>query len=396
MNTGGLSRPNAAGPRAGSRGSLALAGLTVLLSLTLLVAPTPPSQASVPASPTPSPAPAEPPADGEDPQTEAERVGFGVVPATADAVDLRAFFSYGLTPGAVAYDHVAIVNYSTGDLVLDVYATDALTAAEGGFALRAATEAPVDLGAWVSLGAGERTVTVPGRSAGGAPGHIILPVTITVPVDATPGDHAAGIVASLATLGQNPEGQNIQLEQRVAARVYVRVDGPLEPALTISGLEASFVEGALPWQQGTVEVTYTVANTGNLRMGFEPSVTVAGPGGLASRTVAADPVAELLPGNSQAFTATVSGVWPAGFLDVTSSVTPVAAVAAEPPGLGVVTDTIRILALTWEALVAVVLLVALLAFLGYRATRRRRRAPAGQPAPVESKGSDVPVGSSAP
>lgn len=306
-------------------------------------------------------------------EAEPERVGFGIVPATADDVDRRAFFSYGLTPGSVAYDHVAVVNYSPEDLALDVYATDATTAEGGGFSLLAAADNPVDLGAWTSVGDGTRTITVPGRSEDGKPGKVILPVTITIPANASPGDHAAGIVASLGTLGENPQGQNIRLEQRVAARVYVRVDGPLQPALIITGLEARFTKGTRPWEAGEVEVSYTVENSGNVRMGVEPSGTVAGPGGTVARTSDADPIAELLPGSSQTVTTTVPEVWPLGLLEVTATAVPVAAAAAEAPDLSPVSATIRIWAVTWEVLTALALLLAVLAVAGYRMYRRRRR-----------------------
>lgn len=355
-----------------------LAASTVLMALSLLVAPPDRTQAAT--SPGPAPSPTAPRVEPVDPKAQAKRVGFGVVPATADGLDLRAFFSFGLTPGSVAYDNVAVVNYSRKALDLDVYAADAANTAEGGFALGAATDPPVDLGAWVAV-AGKRSVAVPGRSADGAPGRVILPVTITVPLDATPGDHAAGIVASLATVGTNPDGQSIQLEQRVAARVYVRVDGPLRPALAITGLEAKYVKGSRPWRTGLVQVTYTVANNGNLRMGFEPSVTVAGPNGLGSRTVAAPSVAELLPGNSQTFSSRVTGVWPTVLLDVTASASPVAAVAAEPPGLDVVTEMIRIWAVTWELLLALFLFLLLLGVLVRRLIRRLRRADVGPSLP---------------
>jgi len=382
--------PSTAGLRATGHRVTVVAVLTFLLCLSL-VAPASPAYSA--ATPSPSPAPS---AKKADPKATAKRIGFGVVPATADGLDLRAFFSYGLTPGAVAYDRVALVNYSTKSLELDVYATDALNPDAGGFALLAAVEKPVDLGSWVTVGDGTRTVTVPGRRKDGSPGRVILPVSVTVPADATPGDHAAGVVASLATLGQNPEGQNIQLEQRVAARVYVRVDGPLKPSLSITSLKADFVSGARPWQAGRVKVTYTVANTGNLRMGFDPSVSVAGPGGIGRRTVTDEPVAELLPGNSQTFHTTVAEVWPMVRLNVTASVTPVAAVAAEPPALGVVRETVQIWAFSLGVLLALLFLLLLLAYLVRRAVRRRRQAGThvGRPEAGEPDQSEVSVGSS--
>jgi hypothetical protein len=322
----------------------------------------------------------------------AKKVGFGVVPATARDLDLRSLFSFGLTPGSVAYDHVAIVNYSPKKLNLDVYATDALNSPEGGFALRSAFETPFDLGAWLGVGKSSRsrTISVPGRGKDGSPGRVILPVTITVPANATPGDHAAGIVASLTTLGKNPKGENIKLEQRVAGRVYVRVDGDLLPSLMVTSLKAHFVKGSRPWKPGSVVVDYTVSNTGNLRMGFNPSLTVSGPWGLGRRTVRDKPVAELLPGNSETFHTRLPNVWPMMRLHVTASAQPVAAIAAEPPDLGVIHEAINIWAVTWTLLVV---LLALLVLLTYRVLRRIRRIRAGRAAAVVNlpRQSKVPV-----
>jgi hypothetical protein len=300
------------------------------------------------------------------------KVGFGVVPATAHGLDSRSLFSYGLTPGSVAYDHVAIVNYSPKRLDLAVYATDAINSPEGGYALRRADEKPVDLGAWLSVGSTSRAVivSVPGRRKDGSPGRVIMPVSITVPLTATPGDHAAGIIASLETLGKNPKGQNIRLEQRVAGRVYVRVAGQLVPSLSVTPVKAHYVASAAPWKSGSVVVDYTVSNSGNLRMGFKPSVTVKGPWGIGAHTVTDEAVAEILPGNSRTFHTVVHGVWPMLRLNVTASARPVAAIAAQEPGLGVISRTIRIMAVTW---VQLVLFLLLLGFLGYRIFRRLQR-----------------------
>jgi hypothetical protein len=352
------------------RGAVASLWLTVLVCLAVL-APMAPAGAADTGSP----------ARAASRKTNATKVGFGVVPATAHGLDARSLFSFGLTPGSVAFDHVAIVNYSTKKLDLDVYVTDALNSPEGGYALRAATEKPFDLGAWVVVGKASRsrTVSVPGRRKDGSPGRVILPVTITVPANASPGDHAAGIVASLTSLGKNPKGQNVKLEQRVAGRVYVRVNGPLLPSLIVTSLTAHFVGSSWPWKPGSVVVDYTVSNTGNLRMGFKPSLVVKGPLGLGSRSARDEPDAELLPGNSRTFHTAVRNVWPMLRLHVTAIVAPTAAIAAEPPEFGVIREAIDIVAVTWPVIVFLVLLVALLVFW---VSRRIRRIRAGRGASI--------------
>jgi hypothetical protein len=319
---------------------------------------------------------------------KAKTVGFGVVPATAKAVDVRALFSYGLTPGSVAYDHVAIVNYSTKKLALDVYAADASNAADGGYTLRAATDKPSDLGAWVVVGdkSRSRTVSVPGRRKDGSPGRVILPVSINVPSNATPGDHAAGIVASLSTLGKNPKGQNVRLEQRVASRVYVRVSGTLHPDLAVTAMKATYVKGDHLWKPGSVRVDYTITNGGNLRMGYRPSVEVAGPFGLGRTTARGKPVAEMLPGSSHTVRSTVRGVWPTGYLHITVVAEPIAAVAAAVPPVEPARQTIRIWAITLQLLLFLLVLLALIGYLVFRRLRRRRQFRASVSGPGAPRG----------
>ena len=348
------------------------AALVVLVATAGLVGA--PAVAAPPLSPH-ALVPASPAAPPEEPAAEAERVGFGVVPATAQDLDYRAYLVYGLTPGSVAYDHIGIVNYGTDPLVLEVYASDAEAPVDGGFALAAASSPAVDLGAWIGIeGAG--SVEVPGRDDDGQPGKVILPVSITVPADAEPGDHAAGIVASLDTLGQNPEGQNVELQQRVASRVYVQVGGQITPELSITGVQTDFVAPTRPWRSGSMDVTYTVANTGNVRLGFDPTARVAGPFGLLARSQDSDVVMELLPGASTEVDVTVADVWPVVRAGVRMIANPVAAPAAADPGLTPVRAERTVWAITWEIAAAVVVLVLLLALPVVRAVRRRRPGPA--------------------
>lgn len=96
-------------------------------------------------------------------------------------------------------------------------------------------------------------MTVP-AAGGEGPGTVVLPLTITVPADATPGDHSGAVVAASTTSGGS-EAANVQLEQRVAVRVYLRVAGESAPGLTLSDVVASYRPAALPWQAGAVDVT---------------------------------------------------------------------------------------------------------------------------------------------
>src|SRR5581483_4024941 len=111
----------------------------------------------------------------------------------------------------VLQDHVAIVNIGLSPLALDVYPTDAVNAADGSFTLLPKTHHSVDVGSWVTLRipGGATRVTVPPRSL------VVVPVTLSVPRNASPGDHSGGIVASLTSYIANKKNARVKFEQRV-------------------------------------------------------------------------------------------------------------------------------------------------------------------------------------
>ncbi len=301
--------------------------------------------------------------------------GFGVSPVDgASETGQRSLFSFGLPPGGVILDRVAVINYGQDPIPFDLYPADALNTADGSYALTEGTAAAQDLGKWITLDTPSRQITVPGRDAKGQPGKAIVPFRITIPANAAPGDHAAGIVASLTSVSNNPQSQNLRLEQRVAARVYVRVAGDAQPGLVVSDVTASYEAPTWPWQQGRTTVDYRVVNTGNIRMGFRPAVTVEGLFGLGATTVDAEPAPELLPRQERNARVVVDGVPPLGWMNVEVTATPTAAVAAAPPSIGPVSKSVRLWAFAvwvWSLLGGITLVVLVL----LRRRRGRRRRP---------------------
>jgi len=322
-----------------------------------------------------------------------DQASFGIGPATGAAPDERAFLAYTVPPLGAVYDSVALVNYSQFPLDLAVYAADAVNGADGsiGFSDRQSQRDA----AWVAFGTPEAPVeglvTVPGRDDAGQPGRVVVPFRVTVPENASPGDHVLGLVASLTTLGQNPGSQNIELEQRVATRVFLRVDGEAVPAVDVLDVTTDYTKGAQPWRPGTVDVSYTIANAGNLRAGVNPVLVVSGPFGVLERRVELEPVVDLLPGSSQVVTAQVPDVWPLVRLSVTAENEVVAPPNGEDPGLGTTRQTMAVWAITLEFLVVLGVVSAVIALLATRAVRRRRRTvtPVSQSVPTSTR---QPVG----
>lgn len=297
------------------------------------------------------------------PAAAAEPVTWGIVPSGPDGPGDRAAFEYSLDPGTALSDVVAVSNYTDAPLTLDLYASDAVRNTQGGFDLLPAADEPVDVGAWVDLG--EPSVTVPARS------RVDVPFRITVPDDATPGDHAGGIVAGLTSQASG----GVTVDRRVGARIYLRVTGTLRPELAVDDVHLAF-DGLALGQPGTVRVEYTVRNDGNVRLAGRPTVRVAGPFGLGGRDWTGDPLPELLPGDSVSGSASVRGVWQLGPMDVdveirAESSGSQALEPAPPPG----TYAARLWVVPWIALTALAVVVS--AVLLRRRRRRRRGAGAG-------------------
>ncbi|MET7425110.1 DUF916 domain-containing protein [Dactylosporangium sp. NPDC005555] len=257
-------------------------------------------------------------------------LALGAVPAPAHAADNgewsvnptppaqagpapRLYFFLESPPGTSVQDSVRVTNLADQPRTFRLYGADAYnTPNDGGFGLRTADAANVDIGAWTQVGAA--TVTVPAKS------QADVPFVITVPANATPGDHVGGVVAMEeqpgATTKQN--GVDVTVRRAVAARVYLRVSGPTIPGLRVERVTTSHDQ---PWLPTTVDGSYTydVVNTGNLHLPPTLSVRVTGLFGHHIRRHGTAPQIDLLPGAKTRLSGAVSGVWP--FDVVTTSVT---------------------------------------------------------------------------
>ena len=351
--------------------TLLLATLVALLAVVI--------GASAPASAAPAPT---------------SRVTFGIEPASATAPDGRANFNFEMTPGAVLFDHVAIVNYSATPLTLQLYATDALETSTGGFGLLQPGVTPTGVGAWITIPATASTVQVPAERATG-PGYVIVPMTVRAPVKVTPGDHVGGIIASLRTVGTNATGQTVVLNQRIGSRVYVRVAGQLAPQLALSNPRASYSGSSNPIGTGKVKVTYVVSNLGNVDLAVhDQQVSVSG---LLDDTHTARlaNIQLLLPGTSVTQSVVIGGVWPQFRLHQTVSAQPVV-LSGSAGGLSPVSASSTLWAVPW-LLLLVVLVIVVVAVAWVRRRRRLRNAPAAtsgvgsDPVPDDAVKAEVPA-----
>ncbi|MFJ1540621.1 WxL protein peptidoglycan domain-containing protein [Micromonospora chalcea] len=326
-----------------------------------------------------------PPAAGEAaprpaPSADPGAVRWAVQPSGPGGPTGRNYFTYDLAPGDTVTDHVGVTNLGDRPLTFAVYGTDAYTTTDGAFALLPSDRAATDVGAWI--GVERRSWTVPpGRRAD-------IPFRLTVPRDATPGDHTGGVIAAVAQDGVTADGQRVRLDQRIAARVYLRVAGEVRPAVTVESVRVDYDTPLNPIGRADLTVTYRIRNSGNVRVGGTGAVVVDGPGGWTlSRTSPVD-LPELLPGAEFTVTERVTGVPPALRLTATVDLAPTTVDTALPP----VRRTASVWAPPWLLLAA---LAAAGAWLHLR--RRRRRptsaAPSTTPGPASvSEPSAAPAG----
>lgn len=204
----------------------------------------------------------------------------------------RYFFLEG-APGTSIPDIVTLHNTSPKALTMMLFGADAFnTPRDGGFALRTVTDQQTDIGTWVQVAPENRTVTLQPNEKK----HI--PFNIVIPPNATPGDHPGAIVALNTDIeGQQQQGQvKVNIKRQIGARVYLRVQGAMLPAMDVRDVQVTRDAGFGEFfGSSDATITYEVLNRGNviLRPEFELEAT-----GLFGRSLTKkkEPAIEILPG----------------------------------------------------------------------------------------------------
>lgn len=286
--------------------------------------------------------------------------GISGTPADANGPDGRSRLSYQSGPGQHLDDFYTVRNTGTTSQTFTVFATDAFNTDDGAFGLLDTDATPTDAGSWVAFEGGAKQLSVPLEPGG----SVTVPFSIDVPADARPGDHAGGIVISSVS----PVGE-ILVDKRVATRLYVRVPGELQPNLTISNISANYLSEVNPFA-GAVDVSYTVANNGNVALAANAVVAVSAALGISVGEAVKGEIAELLPGSHRTVHVTVPDVGQLGYLNVSVKLMPaIDAEALNPGPLREVNRDSMLIAMPW--LVLGILLVAGLIVLVLRLRNRR-------------------------
>lgn len=283
----------------------------------------------------------------------------------------RSNLSYELAPGGEVKDSVTLFNFSNVQLTFRVYATDAFNNADGQFDILPGDKSPTDVGSWVTLP--QANITVPAESQAN------LPITVAVPADALPGDHAGAVLASSQAEGTGPDGKVITLDRRTGSRLYVRVAGPLAPELAVENLRTTY-RPALNPLDGSVDVEYRVENRGNVRLGAKHGLSVSGPLGLATKRKPTVTIPELLPGRGVNVRATFDGAPATGIVSGRVTLDPIPLegdAGTKPPRINRRSTTVAMP----FTVIALALAVPLLRR-GRRAYRQRQLEQALGPAPL--------------
>lgn len=310
---------------------------------------------------------------------------FGLGPAShvpkKQIVDGRAYLIYAADPGARLEDRVALFNYRSTPLTVQVYATDALQSTDGGFGLLTGGETPVDAGSWIHLIGLPKNgkVTIPAATGKKPYGIAYVRFQVKIPLTAAPGDHVGGLVASLKSTSNNPAGPKITLDQRVALRAYFSLAGKANTAVTIEDLHGSYAGNSDPLGRGTYEVSYYLHNKGNLRLRVSQDLTVhrciLRTWLCPAKAIQSHPatVAELLPGARVLVTESFKKRFGLGRPAVTVRLH-LAALDSAFVGLKVpdVSDTSSFWAWPWLLILEIVVVLLLLGGFGWRYLRNRR------------------------
>ncbi|MGO9029336.1 MAG: WxL protein peptidoglycan domain-containing protein [Acidimicrobiales bacterium] len=293
---------------------------------------------------------------------------WSIYPTTISGQLPRPYFQPILAAGQSYSDSVTVTNQTATPETFNLYAADAHNTPNGGFGLSRRTDPKVGMGAWIQLP--ESQITLAPSS------YEVIPFTIAVPADATPGDHPGGIVIEATQGTTTTHGAvSVTVLQAVAVRVYGRVQGKLVSSMGVTNLSISPKTGFVSLLGGGAAstVTFTVANTGNVRLTSTATVTVSPVfGGSAGNHVIKVP--ELLPQNSETFKVPFNSTIPFGQLSASVHLS-----AAGTASSGAASA----LVIPWLLILIILLVVAALI---WRHHRRKMGTQAHAHGPSSSKG----------
>lgn len=224
-------------------------------------------------------------------------VSFGIRPTRAyeDRPQTFSYFSYELVPGSVMSDEALVMNSGDVPVTLKLFAADGITAVNGGTAFARQGQETNGVSQWLSLAASAFSLE-PGE-------EMVVPFTINVPSNASPGHHVAGLVVAAPSSGETSrtgEGEaqfTARVVRQAGVAVVIDVPGPHVAGLEITGAELK--------QQDDQGATFVIAvrNTGNIFLKAEGSLLITDREGKELASVPLN-MGTVLPGDTTTFQVT--------------------------------------------------------------------------------------------
>jgi hypothetical protein len=179
----------------------------------------------------------------------ADTSGIGGKPANPDPSNSRTktIFIKTVKPGQFVEDAVSVSNNSSSVKTITVYSTDSVISSGGAFACAQAAEPPMSVGKWIAVS--KENVEVPANST------VIVPFTITAPLNAEPGEQDGCIV--LQEMKAPSVQGGISLSFRTAIRVAVLIPGEINKNIETT-------EIAVTSRGDKIIVSPTVKSTSNV------------------------------------------------------------------------------------------------------------------------------------
>ena len=220
--------------------------------------------------------------------------GFSLAPMSPPgAITPRGAFHYDLRPGETIADSVVLTNETNQLQQFELWPADAYnTPAGGDYALRPYGYRMTGVGTWVDLRVGPGIHGLPAHSS------VTINFTVTVPANATPGDHAGGIVA-LDVTPQSPVSTgktHFVVHEGVADAIFVRVQGPIHAAAVVNRISVADSTPALGFGGSHATISYQLENTGNTVLSGFVHVTVTDLFGRTVKTFKPISVQKFVPG----------------------------------------------------------------------------------------------------
>lgn len=156
--------------------------------------------------------------------------GVGGVPANPreDNPRTQSIFIYELNPGDSYQDGVKINNNTGETATIDIGAVDSRASNDGAFACAQEADDKIDVGSWVKLDQTQVTL------ASGE--EEVVDFTITVPENASVGEHGGCITIMQANQQPSTTSGGIALSFRSAIRIAVTIPGDIVKAVNVSSV----------------------------------------------------------------------------------------------------------------------------------------------------------------